>query len=1503
MKLSEISIRRPVLCAMASLGLILMGLVYLPRLAVREFPDVTPTVIKVTTVYPGAGAGIIETQITDPLEEALNSIEGIRKISSQNRQQVSIITVEFEPSRNIETAAQDVRDRVASVRGDLPEKIQGPTIEKQGADVQPMLWIALYSDSFSTLDLTSIAEKTLKDPLESLPGVSAVVFGGEKRFAIRLWLDSGEMAAKGVTISDIEEALRSQNVELPSGNIQGTQREFSIQTQGQLKTPRQYNDLVVKQAGGKAVYLRDVGHAQVGVEDEHSIARYNSKPCVGLGIVKQSKANTIAVAEAVKKELRRLKKRLPAGVKVSVPYDESTYVESSINEVWVTLGLSIVLVVLTIFFFLNNVRLTVIPSIAIPVCLIATFAILYWMGYSINIVTMLAFVLAIGLVVDDSIIVLENIYRHVQQGMKPLGAAVLGMKEIGFAVISTTLVLAVIFLPLAFQTSTTGMVFIEFAVVIACSVLISGFVALTLSPMLSAHFLRSGEKSSRHWINAWFDRIYFRLRTSYKDLLRRSLKRPLFIIVIGLGVIALSVLLYFNLEHEFLPDEDKGRFLCIAVAPEGSSCAYTDRMVKKMEGMIRKIPEVQGYFTAVALPIDGPGVCSQGLSYVRLKEQRKRNLGDILLGKKGLALKLYQDIEGAIVFPLTPQAIGDSLAQPFQLVLENEDLNRLNTYAQRISGQLSAAGFLEDVRSEFQLNKPQVDLTINRERAAALGVSAETIARTLQVLFGGMDVSTVNLSGRQYKVIAQLEKRDRLSPMDLDRIYVPNDQGQLIPLSNVTNYKITAGPNVITHYNRMRSAIIEGSPLNVTLGTAIQKAQQLIKKDLPPDFRYEWAGESRELIQSNREMMFTLCFALLIVYMVLASQFENLIDPFIIILTVPLAVFGAFGFLWVFNFYGIPGMSINLFSEIGLILLVGLVTKNGILLVEFANQLVAKGKNVPEAIYRSALIRFRPIMMTVTATIAGAMPIAIGFGMGGAGRRPLGIAVIGGMITSTFLTLFVIPTLYILLGRFKSKLSPPAIPGAKILVLVCCVLITANGCLMGPKYHRPQVTMPVKWKTTDASWKKANPQDTLPKGPWWKIFHDPVLDHLEDQAKLHNQGLKAAFESVNQARAAAGLSQANLVPYLELDPGYTNLDTIQNKFFGRANNIEGFYSIPLEFSYELDLWGRVRRSIEAAQDQAQASEADFQSVLLALTSEVARDYFLLRELKNEENLLKKIVQVDKKGMTITEEQYKAGIIKSFDVRRQTIGFKSAQLAVIDVVSKENELLNALAILCGKPPVDFDLSVGPLTASPPFIPPGMPSGLLERRPDIAEAERQMAAANAMIGEAKASFFPVVTLLGSVGTASVKLRSLFDWRSRFSSFGPDITFPLNYQVYKSAYNGVLAKYDQAVANYRQKVLDAFHEVEDALVKIHLNNQQQDLEGRIMEAAKGDLAVSNKSYQQGVINYLGVLEAQRLALEAELKYSEIKNAKFIWTIQLIKALGGGWNHYKQSSTEVSG
>ncbi len=1047
MRLPEISINKPILAIMMSLALVLFGVIGLSRLPVRELPDVDPPIVNVATVYLGASASVIETQITEVIEEALTSIEGIKTLTSASKEQSSSITIEFNLSRDIDLAAQDVRDRVARVRGRLPEDIEEPIVAKQDSDARPSMWVALFSDRYSTLELTTLAENVIKDRLQTVKGVSSIFLGGSKRFAIRIWLDSEKMAARQITVIDVETALREQSVELPSGRVENLQRELSIETKGELKTPEEYNDLVIKQEGSTFVRLKDIGFAKVGVEDERSVARYNSNPSMGLGIVKQSKGNLVEMADGIKRELALIKPLLPEGVMTSVAYDESTFVEASIEEVGRTLIIAFALVIASIFFFLHNFRSTLIPAITIPVSIISTFGALYLMGYSINIITMLSLVLAIGLVVDDAIVVLENIYRHIEMGKKPMQAAFDGMKEISFAVVATTVALVAVFIPLTFQKTITGRLFIEFAVSISFAVVISTFVALSLAPMIASRVLKPVQHGrSKFPIVDRFEAFFKKLAGRYERGLRWALTHSKKMLLIGLGSLLFGLFFYSKLDKEFLPQEDKGRLFCICIAPVGSTSEYTDRMVKKMESILASTPEVGGYFSAVALARGVPGQASEGLSFIRLKDKRNRHVSEIVGGPNGLGSQFFNNIEGALTIPIIPKAIGGGFGQPFKLVLQNQDLDKLSQFATDFSRQLQATGQLMNVRSTFEINKPELRININRNRAAVLGVSIRDISRTLQILFGGQNLSKVNLAGKEYDVIVQLEREARLTPTDLEQLYIRNKNGDLIQLNNVVSYQTGGGPNAINHYNRFRSATIEATPVGVPLGNVMETVEAMLKKDLPKDFRYEWAGESKSLRDAGSDTLFVLILAIIVIYMVLASQFGSLVHPFTVLLTLPLATFGAFGLLWFLNLingigtamYGwanyapdppfiakilsgivpkIPAMSVNLFSQIGIVLLLGLVTKNAILLVDFANQAMARGKNAMDAMLEAGATRFRPILMTTVSTVAGIMPIAIGFGAGAESRRPLGVVAVGGLTVSTLLTLFVIPVVYVLFSN------------------------------------------------------------------------------------------------------------------------------------------------------------------------------------------------------------------------------------------------------------------------------------------------------------------------------------------------------------------------------------------------------------------------------------------------------------------------------------------------------
>ena len=1034
MFLSRVSIQRPVLATMMSLVLVLFGLIGLSRLPVRELPDIDPPIVSVTTVYPGANARVVETEVTERLEEQINNIEGIKTLSSQSREGVSGITIEFDLSRNIDVAAQDVRDRVSRVRGELPTDILEPIIAKQDSDAQPIIWIAVNSDRYSTRELTTLAERQIKPRLQGVPGVSSVMIGGEKRFAMRLWLDSEKMAARQVTVLDVERALHEQNIELPSGRVENLDREMTIQTRGELKTAAEFNQLVVRTDGTTLVRLRDIGRAEEGAEDYRTIARARGKPCVFLGVVKQAKGNTVSVAQGIRAEIAAIKPTLPQGCDLWVAYDSSIYVEKAITEVWDTLAIAFVLVVLIIFVFLRNVRSTIIPAVAIPISLVGAFAILHLLGYSINILTMLALVLSIGIVVDDAIVVLEAIYRHIEEGMTPIKAAYKAMEEISFAVIAITISLVAVFTPLAFQKSTTGRLFIEFAMAVSGAVVISAFVALTLTPAMAGRILKPLEGVKHGSLFNWFERGFHWISTTYGRGLRWALHHRVFMLMVTLGTMVVMFFAYRGLEQDFLPIEDKSRMFCMVFTPNGSTSEFTDRQLQKAEKIVAAVPEVESYGAMVAPAFAGPGQANLGVIFVRFKDkgERKRSVQEIVHGPGGVAQRFFSEVEGGFAIPSLPKAIEVNFRDsPFELILQNQDLDALDKTAQAIANKIRGMNSLRNVRVGFEVDKPELRVSIERSRAAALGVSIQDISRTMQVLFGGLDLSRIKVDGKEYKVMAQLARESRLTPQDLDRIFVRNNQGNLIQLSSLVTREQGAAPNSINHYGRLRSASITASPGTVPIGTVLKEVETMLARELPAGFLYSWGGDAKSLNETSGEVWWVLILAMVIIYMTLAAQFESLIHPITVMLAVPLAAIGAFGLLWLLAFGGklglyppIPAMTINLFSLVGLVLLVGLVTKNSILLVEYANQQVAKGLDSHEAMTQAGLVRLRPILMTAFSTIAGILPIEIGFGSGAESRRPMGIAVVGGMLTSTFLTLFVVPVVYTFFSDVVEKFFP-----------------------------------------------------------------------------------------------------------------------------------------------------------------------------------------------------------------------------------------------------------------------------------------------------------------------------------------------------------------------------------------------------------------------------------------------------------------------------------------------
>ena len=1011
MKLSVTSIQRPVFASVMSFTILLFGIISFLRLPVREYPDIDPPIISVTTLYRGASPSVVETEITNVLEEQFATLEGVKTLSSSSREQGSVITIEFELDRNVDEAANDVRDRVARIRGRLPQEIEDPIISKVDVNAQAIVWLALSSDRHTGLELTDVADRVLKERIQRLTGVGSVIIGGERRYAMRIWLDPLRMAAHGLTTQDIEAAVRRENAEIPGGRVEGVGREFSVRTRGELSKPEEFGAIIVSQREDGLVRLRDVAEVNVGAEDERTVARYNGQSAVGLGIVKQSKASTVDVAAEVRNVLGELKTLLPAGMKLDVAFDSSTFINESISEVQETLIIALCLVILVVLAFLKSVRATTIPTVAIPISIIGAFAVAYFAGFTINILTLLALVLAIGMVVDDAIVVLENIYRHMEMGKGRWRAAVDGASEIGFAVVATTVSLVAVFVPLAFLTGSVGRLFNEFGITLAVAILISGFVALTLTPMLCSKILRPLHHTSNNWASRSFDSFFEYVDRKYHAILTGVLKRKGWMIGVAALTLVVSAVLFKFIPSELVPVEDRSIGFGIIIAPEGATLQYTDRYMREVEQRLMALPERAGLFTAIGLSFGGPGSPTNGVLFLRLKPRSERDKS-----QQQIVQELFPQllsIPGVLAFVINPPSLGGTFSSSaVEYVIEGDSYEELNRAMGTMMGEASKLGYLINLNTDLLLNKPQLDLTIDRERASGVGASLTAIGTTLETFLGGRVVTNFKRGTKQYDVILQMRPSARATPDAIREIYV-RGTGGLVQLANVLHVEETLAPKELNHFNRLRSAKLTANLVpGVTLGQALDDLDRIAAEKLPTGMKREYAGQSLEYKTSSSALYFMFLLAILFIYLVLAAQFESWVHPLTILLSVPLAVFGALFTLFIFR------ESLNIYSQIGLIMLIGLVTKNAILIVEFANQLRTRGKSIAEAVIEASAIRLRPILMTSFSTIFGILPIAIGLGAGAESRRPLGLAVVGGMFFSTFLTLILVPVLYTMLARF-----------------------------------------------------------------------------------------------------------------------------------------------------------------------------------------------------------------------------------------------------------------------------------------------------------------------------------------------------------------------------------------------------------------------------------------------------------------------------------------------------
>ena len=1021
MQLSETSVRRPVFATVLSLLIILVGFVSYTRLNVREYPKIDNPVVTVETKYTGASSAVVESQVTKVLEDSLSGIEGVDVITSISRQEQSQITVNFVLSRDADSSAADVRDKVSRVRQRLPQGIDEPVIAKVEADAFPVIWLSFSADNMDVMQLSDYANRIAKPMMQTAPGASDVRVYGERKFAMRIWLDPDRLASYKLTTQDVEDALRRSNVEVPAGRIESKFREFNVTAATDLQKPAEFRQVVIKAINGMPIRIGDVARVEQGPLSERTSTRLNGREAITLGVIRNATANPLDLSAAVRQMIPKIKENLPPGIEIDVANDNSVFIDRSIKAVYQTIIEAMVLVSLVIFVFLRTLRASIIPLVTIPVCLIGTFALMALCGFTVNTLTMLALVLAIGLVVDDAIVVLENIFRHIEEGMAPFHAAIRGAREVGFAVVAMTLTLAAVYAPLAFTPGRTGKLFTEFALALAGSVIVSGFVALTLTPMMCSIMLK--HVSNPTWFDRTMEHYLQKLSEKYGQVLgwtlssglvmgRHMSRRWLVVAVMLMAGVGTFTLLKTT-KSELAPLEDRGVILTVINGPDGATMDYTTRYAQTIERMANKYTEFDRIFTVVGNP-----TVAQGNVFYRAMPWEERKKSTLEIARE--MTPAIASLPGVTAFPITPPSLG----QPFRdrplnfVIVTTDSYQNLAQVVRTFQEEIAKNPGIVSVDTDLRLNKPEISMDVDRERAADMGVPVENIARAVETMMGGRQVTRYKREGDQYDVMVQTAPSDRDTPDDIEHIFVRGRNDAMIPLSALVRIKEVVVPRELNHFGQRRSASITANIApNYSLGEAIVFMNETASKVLKPGYATDLNGTSREFVKSSGSLVIVFISALLFIFLVLAAQFESFVDPLVILLSVPLSMVGALLALQ------LSGGTLNVFSQIGLITLVGLITKHGILIVEFANQLRAEGMEVLEAVKQSATLRLRPILMTTGAMVLGAIPLALATGAGAESRKQIGWVIVGGMSLGTLLTIFVVPTMYTFFAR-------KAIPGA-----------------------------------------------------------------------------------------------------------------------------------------------------------------------------------------------------------------------------------------------------------------------------------------------------------------------------------------------------------------------------------------------------------------------------------------------------------------------------------------
>ena len=1541
MRFSHFFIQRPIFAGVLSLLILIVGAISMTMLPVSEYPEIVPPTVVVRAVYPGANPKTIAETVAAPLEQQITGIENSLYISSQSTVDgVMTLTVTFKLGTDIDNAQVQVQNRVSQALPKLPEEVRrlGVVTLKSSPDLTLVVHLLSPDSRYDEVYLRNYAVLFVKDELARIQGAGQVQVFGSGDYAMRVWLDPDKAAARGLTAGDIVNAIREQNIQVASGAV-GQQPvknpvsfELSINTKGRLVTEEEFENIIVKTGPhGETLRLKEIARIELAASEYGLRSLLNNKPAVAIPVFQLPGSNAIQLSDDVRAKMDELKKKFPPGVEYAVVYDPTVFVRGSIKAVVKTLLEAILLVVIVVIVFLQTWRASIIPLAAVPVSLIGTFAVMHWLGFSINALSLFGLVLAIGIVVDDAIVVVENVERNIALGLSPLDATRRAMDEVSGPIIATALVLCAVFIPTAFISGLSGQFYKQFAITIAISTVISAFNSLTLSPALSAALLQPhGAKRdvlSRTmdrllgWFFRPFNRFFNWAGIKYAGGVSSVIRKSAIALILYVGLVALTAWSFNKVPTGFVPTQDKQYLIAFAQLPDATSLDKSEVVIRRMSDIALRHPGVESAVAFPGLSIAGFSASpNAGIVFVCLKSFEERKAADMGgLAIAGALQAQFSEIQDAFIAIFPPPAVnGLGTIGGFKLQVQDRGslgYEALYAAVQELVGKAHQTPGLAGVFTSFQLNVPQLEADVDRDKAKSQGVPLANVFEAMQVYLGSLYVNDFNRFGRTYQVIAQGDAQFRDNAQDITRLKTRNQNGDMVSLGALVKVKETYGPDRAMHYNGYTSADLNGAPApGVSSGEAEAIIAKLARETLPQGIDVEWTELTYQKILAGNTsyVIFPLC--ILLVFLVLAAQYESLRLPLAIILIVPMCLLFAMLGVW------LSKGDNNIFTQIGLIVLVGLACKNAILIVEFAKHKQDQGMAPAEAALEACRLRLRPILMTSIAFIAGVFPLVISTGAGAEMRRAMGTAVFAGMIGVTLFGLFLTPVFYVVLmklGARKTRTVPA--PGRPPLgspgiatgtaVLLLTAVTTYAALKVGPDYVPPitDVPGPYKHSTTAngdtntfsavGAWKEGVPQDHLPKDRWWELFGDPVLNDLEEQASSRNYDLQAALARVEQARATARLRRGELFPEGSVNPSYRRerYSPNQEPSFGAitADTIR----VPLDLSYEIDLFGRVRRGFEAARAEASASAAAYHNLLLTLQADVAINYFRLRALDSEIAAVTGTVGLRNEQLSMVRGRFEAGVGNELDIARGETELANAEAEAAALARQRAEVENALAILTGNHPSQFQLYFEPAQIAawnpePPSIPVGLPSGLLERRPDVAEAERQIAAANARVGIARAAAFPVVRLTGSGGFVSGEFQNLFDWDSRIWSIGPSISIPL-FSGGRNRANKARAKaaHEEAVMRYRQRVLVAFSDVENSLAALHYLSEQKAAQDRALQSARRAAELAETRYTAGIVGYLDVVDANRAVLQTERASVQLAGMRLSAAIQLIKALGGGW------------